>query len=934
MFHYYIMKLKIVGKEKAMQVKKFFTPSIAALLFCSVLFLTPDTYGQQLVNDIIGKVHYRSIGPTRQSGRIVDFAVPMQQTYTYYVAAANGGLWKTVNNGTTFFPLFDHQNVFAIGDIAVAPSDPDIVWVGTGEANNSTTDPYATYWGDGVYKSTNGGVSWRNMGLKDTHQIGRIIVHPQEPDIVYVAALGHLYSENEERGVFKSTNGGRSWKKSLSVEYEGRHISVVDLVIDPSDPDILYASSYDRIAKPWMYYEGGSGSGIHKSTDGGESWSKLTTGLPSERVGRIGLAIARTNPQILYAYVLEDRDADGRYENRIFRSDNGGQRWTQMTDEPVTGGSYFGQIRVNPANENHVYVLSYGSIQSRDGGKTWSRGFKYGGDNHALWINPEDPRHILLGYDYGLAQSFDDGLNWYHPDELPLAQFYEIGVDMDYPYNVYGGTQDFGTWKGPNTKKGRFPIRFEDWEHMLGGDGYYSQVDPSNNRWLYAESQNGGLSKVDMKTGKRKNIKYRGNSNLRFNFSAPILISPHNSNVIYHAANMVLRSSFRGESWEEISPDLTTNNSDLREVGPLAYCTITTLDESPVRQGIVWVGTDDGNVQVTQDGGTTWTKVNDSITGNPGYWVSRVIASHHNAGTAYVSYTGRRRDDFRPFVYKTTDFGRTWKSISGNLPVDEPVNVIREDHKNPNLLFVGTEKAVHVSINGGDSWIRMQNNMPTAGVQDLVIHPRENDLVVGTHGRGFYIADISTLQELTPEVLARNVYLFDIEPKIQWVMPSQKAVSAQNFEGENEPHGVVVNYYLKEPVRDGVTISIYQGSTLLNEFAGLSDAGLNNVEWGMTKRKRKRTDEEIAIYDRRLARGSGNEFFDYYDTVDFFGDADDEVDKFGRSLRTRVHRNPEIRDREYVLNRVQPGEYTIILSASGMELSKQSLILKDHWYDK
>ncbi len=896
--------------------------------------ISTDVFSQDCISDIIGTLHYRSIGPTRQGGRVVDFAVPMQQPYTYYVAAANGGLWKTVNNGTTFTPLFDHQNVFAIGDIAVAPSDPNIVWVGTGEANNSTTDPYATYWGDGVYKSTDGGASWQNMGLKDTHQIGRIIVHPQEPDIVYVAALGYLYSENEERGVFKSTNGGRSWKKSLSVEYEGRHISVVDLVMDPSDPDILYASSYDRIAKPWMFYEGGSGSGIYKSTDGGESWSKLTTGLPSERVGRIGLAIARTNPQILYAYVLEDRNSDERYENRIYRSDNGGRQWIQMTNEPVTGGSYFGQIRVNPADENHVYVLSFGSIQSRDGGKTWSRGFKYGGDNHALWINPEDPRHILLGYDYGFAQSFDNGLNWYHPDELPLAQLYEIGVDMDYPYNVYGGTQDFGTWKGPNTKKGRFPIRFEDWEHMLGGDGYYSQVDPSNNRWLYAESQNGGLSKVDMKTGTRKSIQYRSNSNLRYNFSAPILISPHNSNVIYHAANMVLRSSFRGENWEEISPDLTTNNPKLRAVGPLAYCTITTLDESPVQQGVIWVGTDDGNVQVTQDGSTTWTKVNDTITGNPGYWVSRIIASHHNTGTAYVSYTGRRRDDFRPFVYKTTDFGRSWKSISSNLPIDEPVNVIREDHKNPNLLFVGTEKAVHVSINGGDRWIRMQNNMPTAGVQDIVIHPRENDLVVGTHGRGFYIADISPLQELKPEVLAHDVYLFDIEPKIQWVMPSQKAVSAQNFEGENKPYGVVVNYYLKEPVRDGVTISIYQGLTLLNELAGPGDAGLNNVEWGMTKRKRKRTDEEIAQYDRRLARGGGNEFFDYYDTVDFFGDADDEVDKFGRSLRTRVHRTPGIREREYILNRVQPGEYTIVLSAGSTELSKQSLILKDHWYDK
>ena len=615
---------------------------MTVLIFCSVLFLTPDTYGQQLVNDFIGKIHYRSIGPTRQGGRIVDFAVPLQQNHTFYAAAANGGLWKTVNNGTTFFPIFDYQNVFAIGDIAVDQNNPNTVWVGTGEANFSTTDPYATYWGDGIYKSTDGGETWRNMGLGDTHQIGRIIVHQQNSDIVYVAALGHLYTESEERGVFKTTNGGRTWEKSLGVVLDGRHISVVDLVMDPSNPDILYASSYDRIAKPWMFYEGGPGSGIYKTTNGGDSWTKLTGGLPDERVGRIGLTISPQNPGLLYAYVMEDRDSDGQYENRIYRTVNGGARWEQRSPEPISGRSYFGQIRIDPEDDNHVYSLSFGVMHSFDGGRTWSLAFENGGDHHALWIDPRDSKHILSGFDYGLSITYDGGKNWYHPDEMPLAQLYEIGVDMAYPYNVYGGTQDFGTFKGPSTKKGRFPIRFEDWEHMLGGDGYYSKVDPVTNRWLYAESQNGSLSKVDMETGVRKNITYRGNPDIRMNFSAPILISPHNSNVIYHGANMVLRSSFRGENWEEISPDLTTDNPELRDVGQLAYCTVTTLDESPVQQGVIWAGTDDGNVQLTSDGGETWTKLNDRITGNPGYWVSRVTASHHDAGAAYVTYTGRR----------------------------------------------------------------------------------------------------------------------------------------------------------------------------------------------------------------------------------------------------------------------------------------------------
>jgi photosystem II stability/assembly factor-like uncharacterized protein len=909
---------------------------IAVVLLFFTGFMASYSEGQKLSRDLAEHFHYREIGPTRQGGRIVDFAVPDQnrEPYTFYVAAANGGLWKTVNNGTTFTPVFDKENVFAIGAVAVAPSDPRILWVGTGEPNNSTTDPYATYWGDGVYLSNDSGASWQNMGLNDTHQIGRIVIHPKKPEVVYVAALGHLYSDNEERGVYRTIDGGKTWTKCLDVVFRGRHISVVDIVMDVQNPDTLYAASYDRSAKPWMFFEGGPASAIYKTTDGGESWEKLIDGLPSGAVGRIGLSISLQDPLVLYACILEDRNSSGRYENFVYRTENAGASWVQVSPGSVTGGSYFGQIRVDPNDKNHVYVLSFGVIHSFDGGQTWSRAFEYGGDNHALWINPEDSSHMLLGYDYGMAVTYDRGKNWYHPDELPLAQLYEIGVDMAYPYNVYGGMQDFGTWKGPSTKKGRFPIRFEDWEHMLGGDGYYCQVDAASNRWLYAESQNGSLSIIDMKTGRRKNIRYRGDRDVRFNFSAPIQISPHNSNVIYHGANVVLRSSNRGESWEKISPDLTTNNSELRSVGPLAYCTITTLAESPVQQGVLWVGTDDGNIQLTKDGGKNWEKLNGRIPNYLGCWVSRVVASFHDTDTAYITFTGRRKDDFGPYVYKTTDFGLTWISIAEGLPKDEPVNVIREDHKNPNLLFVGTEKTVYVSIDGGKHWAKMKNNMPTAGVKDLVIHPRENDLVVGTHGRGFFITDISPLQELTADVLANDVFLFDIEQKIQWVMPSQKAVSAQNFSGENEPYGVVLNYFLKSGIPDGVTFQVYDGSILINELRGPGSAGLNRVIWGMTKRGRKRTVEEIARYDRRVAEGETEPFFDYYDTVDYFGDPDEEVDRNGRSLRTRVARTPGTRGREYVLKRVQPGEYTIKLLAGDKTLTKTSVILRDYWYEK
>jgi len=439
---------------------------------------------------------------------------------------------------------------------------------------------------------------------------------------------------------------------------------------------------------------------------------------------------------------------------------------------------------------------------------------------------------------------------------------------------------------------------------------------------------------VDQKLGQRKDIRFRGRPDLRFNFSAPILVSPHNSDVIYHAAQFLLKSTCRGDGWEVTSPDLTTHDPRLQKIGPLAYCTITTIDESPVRQGVIWVGTDDGNVQITTDGGTSWTLLNDRISGPPGYWVSRVVASHHDAGTAYVTFTGRRTDDFRPYVFKTADYGETWVSLVNNLPDNEPVNVLREDRKNPELLFVGTEKAVHVSIDGGETWTRLQNNMPTQGIHDLVIHPRENDLVVGTHGRGFFITDISPLQELTSEVLQKDAHLFAIEPKVQWIMPSQKTVSAQNFEGENEPHGVMINYSLNKGISDGVTISVYDGFVLINELRGPGKAGLNSVMWGMTMRGRKRTAEELAKYDEEVATGEREPFYDYYDTNEFFAEPDEEVGKTGLSLSTRVPWEPGMLGREYVLKRVQPGEYTIVLTAGKTTLQQTAVVMKDHWFDK
>ncbi len=832
--------------------------------------------------DIANSIPYRSIGPTRQSGRFVDIAVPLQRPHTFYAAAGSGGLWKTENNGQTFEPIFDHEKVFSIGDIAVAPSDPDILWVGTGEANNSRS----TYWGDGVYKSTDAGKTWRNMGLSESHHIGRIVIHPTDPDIVYVAALGRLYSENAERGLYKTEDGGKTWTKSLGIVVDGRHIGVVDVAMDPSAPDTLYAATYERLRKPWTYQIGGPGSGIYKTVDAGRTWTKLTNGLPGGLLGRIGLAVYPKNPKIVYACVenvnkpgmsveerwreiLEGKSSQGMIDGEIFRSDDAGATWRKVSPENRSiGGSpgyWYGQIIVDPNDDQVVYVLSVGVHGTRDGGKTWTTPFRFGGDNHALWIDPADSNHMILGYDHGLGVTWDGGRNWYHPDFLPLAQFYAVDFDMSYPYRVAGGLQDNGSVMGPSTKPGtaggRFamagasgaqagpPIQIEDWFNLGGGDGMYNVFDRRTNQTLYNESQFGPLQRVDLVTGETKSVAYqRIKPETRWNWCAPILVSAHNNETIYHGGNIVVMSTNRGESWVEISPDLTTNDPTKLVVGGrggdgnIQYCTITTFDESPLVPGLLWVGTDDGNVWVTRDNGLNWTKLNDRITGNPGYWVSRVTASNFDPGTAYVTYTGYRHDDFRPFIYKTTDYGQTWTSLASGL-AEGPVNVIREDVKNPDLLFVGTEFGVQVSIDGGKSWFKMKSNMPTQPVHDLKVHPRDNDLIVATHGRGIFIADISPLQELTPAVLAKDAHLFQIESKVRWIGTDRRNASSSNYAGQSEPIGLVVNYYLKAKPKGDVRIQVYRGSHLINDLRGTAEAGLNTVVWNMTGR-RERTEAE------------------------------------------------------------------------------------------
>ena len=885
-------------------------------LCCSILTLPVHGVAPE---NVLDKIHFRNVGPTKQGGRFMTFGVPdlNKQPYTFYAAGSTGGLWKSTDNGITYKPLFQDETVNAIGDVDVSFSDPDIVWVGTGTLS---------YWGEGVFKSTDGGESWTQMGLENSLFVARIQIHPEDPDIVYVAATGDEDADNFQGGVFKTTDGGVSWTKTLGGDSDAP-VGAAEIKMHPTDPDILYATTWDRTD--------GEGSGIYKTTNGGDSWTRLAGGLPTGKLQRIGIDIFRSNPDILVASVLvPDSGGDRGVRNTVWRSENAGESWQRIDSEDfnLRGSNRFARIIIDPFDQNRIFVLNTGVQGTPDGGKTWKKMIRFGGDNQDLWINPENSNHMMLAYDYGIAFSFSGGETWYHPDNLPLGLLEAVGFDMEYPYNVYGGMQDFGTWKGPSTKRGRFPIRFEDWEHVRGADGSYAAVDPSDSRWLYVESQNGAISRNDQKTNVRKSIRYR-REGIRFNFIAPILISPHNSDVVYHGANVLLRSNFRGEDWQEISPDLTNQGEGVE--GRRVNGTITTISESPLVAGVIWVGTDDGNIQLTKDDGETWSRLNDNIPGKPTKKVTRVEASHHDPATAYVTFSGGRRNrrDLTPYVFKTDDYGQTWTSLAGDLP-DEPVNVIREDHKNPNLLFLGTAKGIYVSLDAGSTWSSIRNNLPNIPVHDLAIHPRENDLIVGTYGRSFWIADISPLQELTPEVLAKDEHLFAVEPQVLWILSGQKQVAAalQNFHGENAPQGVVVNYYLREKASGNVKVQIYKNSALINEYDGPGEAGLNSVQWYLTRRI-PRTEEEKEDWDGWFS-GDEEEYFDYYDGHDHFGAPDEEVSVFGRSLEIWIHTTKDSRERDYKHVRALPGEYTVKLLVSGKELTRSAVVLQDHWYVK
>jgi len=905
-------------------------PSIAATLFAVTAPLMPAPAAAQSLDEaVLGNLEYREIGPTRQSGRFVDIAVPTDDPHTFYIATASGHLWKTTNRGITFDVLFDDQpDVFSIGAVAVAPSDSDILFLGSGEANNSRS----SYWGNGVYKSTDAGETWTHVGLPESHHVGRVVIHPTDPEIVYVASLGPLYSEGGERGLYKTTDGGRSWEQMLAPEVEGRTIGVVDVAMDPTDPRTLYAASYDKVRLPFTFDLGGPGSRLWKSTDAGATWTQIHNGLPEGMLGRIGVDVYLRDPDILYVTIenankegmseeerrqelLEHESSQGMVGGEVYRSDDAGESWRKVSPDTLSVGGrpayYYGQIVIDPNDPDIVHVLSAASWGTFDGGETWERRpFGFGGDDHALWIDPDDSRHIILGYDHGMGVSYDGGETWYHPDFQSLAQFYAVGVDQSYPYRVAGGLQDNGSHMTYHTNPTGDPIYFEAWDRVGGGDGMYNEFDWCENRYLYNESQFGPIRRTDLHSGEVRGIRYEDDE-MRYNWNAPILVSPHDCDVIYHAGNKLLRSEFRGERWEVISPDLTkadpmTLTTGKGGDGNIQYATITTIDESPLTPGLLWVGTDDGNVQVSRDGGESWTLLNDNIPDNPEYWVSRVEASHHDPGTAYVSYTGYRRDDFTPFVYETTDYGETWTSIASNLPPG-PVNVIREHHENPDLLFVGTEFQVWVSNDGGARWTSMKLDMPTNPVHDMKIHERDDDLVVATHGRGIYIADLAPFAELTPGVLAADAHLFEPEPEIRWIEADFTNYASSNFEGESEDPGAALYYYLGRNA-DDVTLAVYQGTLPISEIEVEADAGLHKVQWDLTKRVERGTEEQERLREEMEEGGGGGFFF-----------------RGGPSREERIR---------YEMSDAPPGDYRVVLTVDGQRFEETLTLMKDEWWEE
>lgn len=744
------------------------TPVVVAATSAEARRVAWEQHQQMERTSPFAGLKWRAVGPRLQGGRVESIAVSPGRPSTIYAGIGTGNLWKSINNGATWTPIFEKESSATIGAVAVAASDPNVVWVGTGEVLMARS----SYAGTGVYKSTDAGASWTNMGLPESHHIAQVLIHPRDPNRVWVAAIGHQYSENEERGVYRTVDGGKSWQRTLFVN---TRTGAIDLAIDPSNPDVLYASMWDRARKAWGHDPNGAGSGAHKSTDGGATWTPMANGLPSgPHIGRIGLAVARSNPKVVYALVDNyapptappapgrgGAQAPSRIGGEVYRSDDSGASWRKVNTEPVATGWDFCLIQIAPDNENIVYLPNNRFMTSEDGGKTYRQIqgtlvhlLPHGSpvlhlDHHDLWINPDNGDHMLLANDGGLHQSYDRGATWLHLNNLPIGEFYSVTVDMDTPYNIYGGTQDNAALFGSSAQTIK-DDKGDAWTHIYldqwgGGDSYFTYRDPTDRDVMYYEHQFGELRRKRMSTGKSEAIApkaARGETPYRTNWMTPFFFSAHNPRTMYYGAHRLFKSPDRGDTWTPVSPDLTSAPA---AQGNVPWGTLTSVSESPFRADLLYTGADDGRLHVTQDGGKTWTRIGADL---PERWITRVVASRHDVATVYVSMTGYRYDEFATYVYMSRDFGRTWTSIASNLPA-EPVNVIGEDPSNRNILYVGTDTGVYASTDQGRAWQSLCANLPTIPVYDLVVHPRDGELVIGTHGRSVFVADISSVRART-----------------------------------------------------------------------------------------------------------------------------------------------------------------------------------------
>ncbi len=791
------------------------TAAFAASLQAQTAPAPARTDSSRLTSSVVSGLKLRSIGPALTSGRVADIAVNPADKAIWYVGSAAGGVWKTTNAGTSFTPVFDAEGSFTIGVVAVDPRNPNVVWVGSGENNAQRVVAY----GDGVYKSIDAGKSWTNMGLKQSEHIGRIVIDPRNSDIVYVAAQGPLWSKGGDRGVFKTTDGGKTWTKVLSVDdWTGAN----DIQMDPRNPDVLIATTWQRNRRVFAFIAGGPGSAVYRSTDGGKTWNKSQSGFPSEDLGRIGLSMSAANPDVVYA-IADAANGKGGF----FRSRDNGASWERMGGYQ-SGGNYYNDVFADPKNVDRVYAVDVNLQVSDDGGRTFRRvgeNLKHV-DNHSIWIDPAATDHLIVGCDGGVYETFDRGRTWRYSANLPITQYYRVATDESKPfYKVYGGAQDNFSAGGPSRTRTSSGIRNADWFITSGGDGFGSVVDPADPSTVYAESQFGALSRFNLKTGEYVGIQPFDETTgeaLRWNWDSPIFVSPHSHTRIYFAANRVFRSDNRGDSWRPVSPDITRQidrtkrtamarvwsvDAVARNQSTTLFGTIVNIAESPVKEGVLFAGTDDGRISITEDGGANWRHV-DHFPGVPDTsYVSHIVPSHHDVNTIYATLQNHQSGDFKPYVVKSNDLGRTWTNITGDLPARGSTWSIAEDHVDRNLLFVGTEFGLFFTHDGGKKWIQLKGGLPTIQVRDIAIQRRENDLVLATFGRGFYVLDdYSPLRALNEQTLAQSAVLFPVKPAPLYVESTPLGLPGASFQGhnyymaQNPPFGATFTYYLKDGI--------------------------------------------------------------------------------------------------------------------------------------